>query len=84
MTHNQQLIYNAIRRAAVAGRLCPSNEVLCTITGMRSKAHISDTVTLLAKRGMFKVVRYSNSRQVFFDDCKTATPEYTTPHPRYS
>jgi hypothetical protein len=80
---SEQIVFDAIVRAAHDGRPCPSNAVICDLTGASSVSHGALIISRLEKRGMIVVTRFQCGRDVFVPSIgKSTTSDGSsrTPH----
>jgi len=75
-------VYSALVRAAEAGAPCPTNLVLCYMTGHASPSSVINAIKRLEEAGTISVQRFQRDRVVTITATgqKTAAPACTKPH----
>ena len=75
LSERQQAIYDTIKLAAIAGRVCPTNREIAKVSGLASTSSVADAIGRLQRQGKLMVTRYNRSRIVVFPDLDLATAE---------
>lgn len=60
----QQIVYDALVKAALAGETCPSNSDLCTLVGSKTVSTPAHAISRMAKAGRLRVTHCNNGREI--------------------
>ncbi len=75
LSERQQAIYDTIKSAAIAGKVCPTNRMIAKLSGLASTSSVADAIGRLQRKGKLMVTRYNRARIVVFPDLDLATAE---------
>lgn len=82
LSQSEQIVYDALCRAADEMDFCPKNEDLAELAGFNSLGGMADLVSRLEEKGFIEVRRFQRSRQVRIvaTDKWTVRPINMAPH----